>query len=61
MADSPAAIARAQLLADLTEFVRALDRRTPALESAGELRVAEDAAALKLRAMQRISQLESER
>lgn len=61
MADSPAAILREQLLADLTELVRALDRRTPALASAGEVHVAKDAAALKLRAMQRITQLESER
>ena len=60
MASSPTAI-REQLLADLTELVRALDRRTPALASACEVRVAADAAALKHRATQRIGELEAER
>ena len=61
MADSPAVVARAKLLADLTELVEALDRRLPALESAGEARVAGEAAALKRQAMRRIVALKAER
>jgi hypothetical protein len=61
MADSPAVVAREKLLADLTELVQALDRRTPALRSAGETRVAEDAAALKRQATLRIMELKAAR
>jgi hypothetical protein len=41
------------------EFLEALDRRMPALNSAREARVAADAAALKRRAELRIMQLEA--
>jgi hypothetical protein len=59
--DSAAAVDREKLIADLTELVEALDRRTPPLRSAGEARVAEDAAALKQQAMRRIIELKAER
>jgi hypothetical protein len=52
---------REQLLAELTELVEALDRRRPALESAGEARVAREAAALKAHATLRISELKAGR
>ena len=58
MNDSPIAVDRETLLADLTELVQALDRRTPALKSAGEARVAEDAAGLRRQATLRIMELE---
>ena len=61
MADSVAGVDREQLLADLTELVEALDRRTPALKSAGEAGVAADAAALKRRATLRIKELQAAR
>lgn len=60
MADSPAVIDRKKLLAQLTELVEALDRRTPGLARAGEARVAEDAAALKRQANTRIMELKAE-
>jgi hypothetical protein len=61
MNDSRAVIDREKLLADLTELVEALDRRMPALKSAGEARVAEDAAALKRQAEARIVELKAGR
>ena len=42
----------------LLELVAALDRRLPQVEHAGEAAIARDAAALKVRALQRISDLE---
>ena len=61
MTDSPAVVDREKLIADLTELVEALDRRTPALKGAGEARVAEEAAALKRQATMRIMELKAER
>lgn len=61
MAESLALIDRATLLAELTELVEALDRRMPSLKSAGEARVAKDAAALKRQATMRILELKAER
>jgi hypothetical protein len=62
MNDSPdIVIDREKLLADLTELVDALDRRMPSLKSAGEARVAEDAAALKRQAETRIVELNTGR
>ncbi len=42
----------------LREVVEALDRRVPRPERAGEARIAEDAAALKQKALERIARLE---
>ena len=41
----------------LLELVEALDRRVPQVERAGEAAIAEDAAALKARALKRIEEL----
>jgi len=46
------------MLADLRELVKALDRRVPRLERAGEDKIACEAAALRVKAMQRIAQLQ---
>ena len=62
MTDAPAvAVDRETLLAELTELVEALDRRTPSLERAGEARIAQEAAALKAQAEMRILKLKAER
>jgi hypothetical protein len=45
------------MIADLRELIRALDARVPRLERAGERRIAQDAAALRARAMKRIERL----
>lgn len=50
---------RARMIADLREFIRALDRRVPRLERLGERGIANDAAALRDKALQRIAELES--
>jgi hypothetical protein len=55
-----AVVDRDKLIAELTELVEALDRRTPALERAGEARIAKEAAALKREAEMRISRLKAE-
>lgn len=60
MTDSPsAAVDRGILLVALTELVEALDRRTPALERAGEARIAKEAAALRAEAELRILELKA--
>lgn len=60
MRDAPAvAIDRGTLLAELTELVEALDRRTPSLERAGELRILKEAAALRREAEMRIAGLKA--
>jgi hypothetical protein len=59
MANSGAVADRENLLTRLAEFIEALDRRMPALNSAGEARVAADAATLKRRANLRIVELEA--
>jgi hypothetical protein len=43
---------------DLRELIAALEGRVPHLERAGELDIAQDAAALKREALKRIAQLE---
>ena len=50
---------RGTLLLQLLELVDALDRRTPSLRHAGEVRIAQDAAALRAEAQERIRQLET--
>jgi hypothetical protein len=59
MANSVAVVDRDNLLTRLAEFIDALDRRMPALNIAGEARVAADAATLKRRAKLRIIELEA--
>ena len=61
MNDSPAVTDREKLLAEWTELVDDLDRRVPSLKSAGEARVAEQAAALKRHAETRILELNAGR
>jgi hypothetical protein len=46
------------VIADLRELVRALDRRVPRLERASEDQISREAAALRAKALDRISQLE---
>ena len=47
------------MIADLRELVKALDRRVPRLERAGEDKIACEAAALRVKAMKRLAQLQS--
>lgn len=49
-----------KLLRELRELVAALERRTPQVLRAGEAAIARDAAALKVRALKRIEELERE-
>lgn len=49
-----------QLVRELRELIAALDRRVPRGERAGEASIARDAAALRARALKRISELERE-
>jgi hypothetical protein len=51
-------IDRARALRHLTELVAALDRRVGHVERAGESAIARDAAALREKALKRISELE---
>ena len=51
---------RARTLRHLRELIAALDRRVPNIEDTGEIVIARDAAALRAKAMQRITELESE-
>ena len=44
----------------LKELIEALDRRFPQVERAGEATIARDAAALKVKALERIAELERE-
>lgn len=50
---------RTGLIADLRELVKALDRRVPRFERAGEEMIGREAAALRAKAVARIVQLES--
>ena len=52
------ALIRTQLLRELHELIAALDRRMPQVEQAGEASIARDAAALKVKALKRIAELE---
>jgi IS4 transposase len=49
---------RQRLIARLRELVDALDSRVPHLEREGERRIADDAAALRKKALERIAQLD---
>jgi hypothetical protein len=55
-----AGVTQAGLLRHLRELVAALDRRLPHVERAGEAQIARDAAALREKALKRISELEGE-
>lgn len=50
---------RTRTLRHLRELIAALDRRVPHIEDTGEIVIARDAAALRQKAMQRITELES--
>jgi hypothetical protein len=50
--------ARKRLIARLRELIDALDNRVPHLEREGETRIADEAAALRKKAVERISELE---
>jgi len=52
------ALIRNELIRDLHELIAALDRRVPQVERAGEASIARDAAALKVKALKRIAELE---
>jgi hypothetical protein len=47
-----------RLLRHLRELIAAIDRRVPDIESAGENAIAQDAVALREKAMNRIAELE---
>ena len=51
---------RSELIARLHELIEALESRVPHFEREGEVRIAQDAAALKRMALERIAQLEHE-
>jgi hypothetical protein len=53
--DSP--LTELALARDLHELISAIDRRLPQIERAGELEIARDAAALRERALSRLSSL----
>jgi hypothetical protein len=50
--------ARKRLIGRLRELIDALDSRVPHLEREGEMRIADEAAALRKKAVERISELE---
>ncbi len=54
------AVARSELARELEELVAALDRRVPRVERAGEGAIARDAAALREKALTRLTELEDE-
>ena len=60
MRGSTATNNKERALRHLHELVAALDRRVAHVERAGEAAVARDAAALRKKAMKRISELEAE-
>ena len=51
-------LGRERLIEQLRELILALDSRTPHLEREGETQIADDAAALKQKAIDRLAQLE---
>jgi hypothetical protein len=55
------AVARTRAVRELLELIAALDRRVPQVQRAGEEAIANDAAALKARALKRIEELEGTR
>ena len=52
------ALTETPLVRELRELIAALDRRVPHVERAGEISIAQDAAALKAKALQRLAELE---
>jgi hypothetical protein len=50
---------RDKRLRHLREFIEALDRRVPHIEREGETGIARDAAALRRRALERVTELET--
>jgi hypothetical protein len=50
--------ARSAAIRHLLELIAALDRRVPQIERAGEIDIARDTAALKAKALERLSELE---
>lgn len=58
-ADVPAS--RTDLLRDLAELIDAIDRRLPQISHAGETAIADEAAALRARAVARLAELSSKR
>ena len=58
--DAPIALIRTELVRELHELIAALDRRVPQVERAGEASIARDAAALKVKALKRIAELEDQ-
>jgi hypothetical protein len=54
------ALTRTLLIRELQELIDALDRRVPQVERAGEISIAADAAALKVKALKRLAELERE-
>ena len=52
-------LARERLIDQLSELIRALDSRVPQLEREGETQIADEAAALKRKATERLAQLEA--
>ena len=55
--DDPADAGALRAIRDLEELVEALDRRVPHMERHGEVAIADDAAALKGKALARIGAL----
>ena len=51
-------LGRERLIAQLRELIRALDSRVPQLEREGERQIADEAAALKRKAAERLAELE---
>ena len=51
-------LGRERLIEQLRELISALDSRVPHLEREGETRIADEAAALKRKATERLAQLE---
>jgi len=51
---------RSELVRQLRELITALDRRVPHVERVGEASIARDAAALKVKALKRIAELEDQ-
>jgi hypothetical protein len=49
-----------RILSELRELIAALDRRIPQIQRAGEAAIAQEAAALKMKAQERIAKLERE-
>lgn len=58
MTTTQTGLGRKRLIEQLSELIRALDSRVPQLEREGERQIAEEAAALKRMATERLAQLE---